>query len=63
MPRLRAGAWLAQQGATAMLDISDGLAGDAEHLAAASGVALEIDLARLPIHPSVHAEAAREGEA
>ncbi|MGD9522946.1 MAG: thiamine-phosphate kinase [Gemmatimonadales bacterium] len=63
VPRLRAGAWLAQQGATAMLDISDGLAGDAEHLAAASGVALEIDLARLPIHPSVHAEAAREGEA
>lgn len=58
-PRLAAGRWLAAHGATAMLDISDGLGGDAEHLAAASAVGLEIELDRLPIHPSVHAEARR----
>ncbi len=57
VPRLRAGQWLARHGATAMLDISDGLAGDALHLAAASAVGLEIDLEALPIHASVHAEA------
>jgi thiamine-monophosphate kinase len=61
-PRLAAGRWLAAHGATAMMDISDGLGGDAAHLAAASGVGLHIELERLPIHPSVHAEATRRGE-
>jgi thiamine-monophosphate kinase len=60
-PRLAAAHWLAGQGATAMMDISDGLGGDARHLAAASGVCLDLDLARLPIHPSVHAVARRTG--
>jgi thiamine-monophosphate kinase len=62
-PRLAAGQWLAAHGATAMMDISDGLGGDAGHLAAASGVGLHIELDRVPIHPSVHAEAARRDEA
>ena len=47
-PRLAAGQWLASQGAHAMIDVSDGLSSDAAHLAAASGVALEIALERLP---------------
>lgn len=61
-PRLAAARWLASQGATSMLDVSDGLGGDAEHIAAASRVALDIDLGKVPIHPSVHGEARRLDE-
>ena len=57
-PRIVAGRWLADHGATAMIDISDGLAADAQHLSAASEVGLEINLERIPCWESVDAMAA-----
>lgn len=55
--------WLADRGATAGLDISDGLAGDAYHLAAASKVGLTIHIDRLPLIDGADAmTAARSGE-
>jgi len=63
VPRIAAGRWLARRGARAMIDISDGLAGDAGHLAAASGVGVAIELERVPCWPGVTPLAAvRSGE-
>lgn len=50
VPRIEEARWLVREsGVTAMLDVSDGVAGDAGHLASASGVALELRLDRLPL--------------
>ena len=55
-PRIAEAAWLAGRGAVdALIDVSDGIAGDVSHIAAASGVKIILDATSIPIHPAVHA--------
>jgi thiamine-monophosphate kinase len=61
VPDVAGGLRLARLGATAMLDVSDGLAGDAAHLAEASGIGVEIHDAALPLAPGVAETAALLG--
>jgi thiamine-monophosphate kinase len=56
-PPYPAGPQAATLGATAMIDISDGLVADLGHVARASGVQIDIDTSRLP-RPQVLTEAA-----
>jgi thiamine-monophosphate kinase len=52
VPRLAEARWLADRARpSALIDVSDGLAGDAAQLAAASAVRLEIDLETIPLAP------------
>jgi thiamine-monophosphate kinase len=60
-PRLAAGRALAAAGARAMIDISDGIGGDAGHVAAASEALLVIEAEALPLAPGLAAVAAAAG--
>lgn len=53
-PRIAESRWLARRGLlNSLIDLSDGLAGDVGHIAAASGVAAVVDAAGVPIHQAV----------
>ncbi len=60
-PPYRRGPEAAELGATAMLDVSDGLVQDLGHVAAASGVGVELDPEALPVPEVMRAAAAALG--
>lgn len=61
-PPLAAGPVAAALGATSMIDISDGLVADVGHLAAASGVNIDIRSTALDLHPRLVEVAAALGK-
>ena len=63
-PRVKQALWLRDHGATALIDLSDGLLPDTGQLAAASGVQCVINQESIPKHPFTddHATALLSGE-
>jgi len=54
-PRVRVGAELLEHGATAAMDLSDGLLGDLPKILKASGVSARLDVAAIPVAAAVRA--------
>ncbi|MEX2528358.1 MAG: thiamine-phosphate kinase [Gemmatimonadota bacterium] len=64
LPRLREALWLGQQGVpSSLMDISDGLAGDVGHLAAASGLSAVLDGVTIPVDGNLEREGYSGAEA
>lgn len=63
-PRVAEAQWLRDRGAKAAIDLSDGLIGDAGHLAAASGVQVTLEREAVPVYQGVRSvdEALVSGE-
>jgi len=59
--RLNEARWLADRGATAAIDISDGLVADLRHVAAASDVHIEVHANIVPVFPSATLADAMQG--
>lgn len=53
VPRLAAGVAFGQEGASAMIDVSDGLLADLGHLARESGVRIELAAGSIPVDPAL----------
>jgi thiamine-monophosphate kinase len=60
-PRLVEGECLYARGATAMMDVSDGLAWDLHRLARLAEVRIDLDLSRVPVHADAEILARRSG--
>jgi thiamine-monophosphate kinase len=60
-PRVGEAGVLAARGATAMIDVSDGLALDLSRICAAGGVGARIELAEIPVHPAATLDEALGG--
>jgi thiamine-monophosphate kinase len=60
-PPYRCGPEAADLGATSMIDISDGLVADLNHVADASGVLIDVETTRLPADPGLRSAAAALG--
>ena len=62
-PRIREGIWFSEQGASAAIDVSDGLAADLLHIACASRVAISVEAERIPLEREVSLQdALKSGE-
>lgn len=62
LPRIEEARWLRRRAEIrAAIDLSDGLSGDARHIAERSGVRLVVDPGRVPVHPGAARVASRTG--
>lgn len=61
MPRVKEGMEIAAAGASAMMDISDGIGSDLRHIIEASGVGAEIDTSMIPLSNELKSKCAEYG--